>query len=377
MTSYEIQIIINEFFDQRKKNYLLETVESMSQMFLTLIRANVELYLSKPKFDKSEPTVTEQIKFIEAEIRKLKPRELFRQFDFWEEFFLKIKLWRTSAFFTDISVVMDKNIIGIPLNSLPHDFNNLLNIFSKKYEEFFETPNVENIFSLLKQAHNLHLIFTTIFVVLEDISEKLNIAFIETDSNNQKSLSIFLYPKNSLETFIAKLESLNVIYIELCRLLDVSTAEYPLRVIKIESGSLWIKLFGESKVIALMTELIKEAAGFVYRNFTAEGKPISNTRQVEGIEILLNLESRMKGLGYDTGEIRESITKSAVVIAKKHNILLAGEAKIIVNDETFSVSSATTQLIAERMTNYFVEDNYEDRKLLVEGNSKDGNDETF
>jgi hypothetical protein len=121
-----------------------------------------------------------------------------------------------------------------------------------------------------------------------------------------------------------------------------------LRVIKVESGSLWAKLLGESKVIALMTDLIRSGVGFIYRNFTKEGKLTSIPMSVEEIESVLTLEQRMRESGLDTTDMRESIRISGVVIAKQLNNLLSGEATVTINNQIHSVGSEMEKLFIEQ-----------------------------
>jgi hypothetical protein len=67
-----------------------------------------------------------------------------------------------------------------------------------------------------------------------------------------------------------------------------------------EVGSLWLKIFGESKVIALLTRLIETGAGYLYRRFTTEGKIASIPRQVESVEAILRLTETLQEMGIDT-----------------------------------------------------------------------------
>jgi hypothetical protein len=47
--------------------------------------------------------------------------------------------------------------------------------------------------------------------------------------------------------------ALEQLYSLTAELLDVSPAEFPLTITHLEVGSLWIKLFGQSKVISMVT----------------------------------------------------------------------------------------------------------------------------
>jgi hypothetical protein len=82
----------------------------------------------------------------------------------------------------------------------------------------------------------------------------------------------FSFPQFHNKELIAKLVAVETLYDELSRLLNVSTSEYPLEITKMEVGSWWIKIFGESKIIALLTSLIETWIAYLHRNYTQEGK---------------------------------------------------------------------------------------------------------
>ncbi len=110
-----------------------------------------------------------------------------------------------------------------------------------------------------------------------------------------------------------------------------------------EAGSLWLKLFGESKVVTLLTRLIETGVGYLYRRFTNEGQIASIPRQVESVEAVLRLSETLREMGIDTTEVKENLQKSAVVISSKLNDLLIGSSPIKVNDRDFSVGDAVTE----------------------------------
>jgi hypothetical protein len=140
----------------------------------------------------------------------------------------------------------------------------------------------------------------------------------------------------------------------------VSKSQYPLQVIKIESGSLWIKLFGESKVITLLTSLIESAAKFFYRNFTNEGKITSLPRNVEAIEAILSLTKKLEAEGIDTSATKDNLQKAAVKISAQLNELLLKEPSIEVDGKKYSV--------AETMQDKYLLEGQ--RLLLDEGDRK-------
>jgi hypothetical protein len=113
----------------------------------------------------------------------------------------------------------------------------------------------------------------------------------------------------------------------------------PLKIGKIESGSLWVKLFGESKVVALLTRFIEEGAEYLYRKFTIEGQISTIPRKIEVLDKVIGLRSSLQENGIDTAGLDDHIAKSGAIIGKDLNILLARQSSVRVNGRLTSVSN--------------------------------------
>jgi hypothetical protein len=155
----------------------------------------------------------------------------------------------------------------------------------------------------------------------------------------ERELTVLLANETDVSGFTRKLEALYEIYEELCSLLNVPLTSYPLRIGRIESGSLWAKVFGESRVIGLMIGLIESATHYFHRNFTKEGKIANIPRSVEAVDALLGLRERLEKQGLYTGELDNHISKSSILVAQKLSGLLAGEPNVTVNGIHLSVGA--------------------------------------
>src|SRR6266478_6015777 len=96
-------------------------------------------------------------------------------------------------------------------------------------------------------------------------------------------------------------------------------------------------MFGESKVIGLLTSLIQSGASYMHRNFTNEGKIEAIPKKVSAVEEVLKLTEKLSANGIDTKAIQENIQKSAVIISQELNTLLAREPNVTINGESYSV----------------------------------------
>ena len=80
-------------------------------------------------------------------------------------------------------------------------------------------------------------------------------------------------------------------------LLHVSVAEYPLRVRKIESGSLWVEIAGEATTVGILASLLLRGARYLHRGFTVEGKRERIPKQVDAAEHVFRLRDQLRRAG--------------------------------------------------------------------------------
>lgn len=236
-----------------------------------------------------------------------------------------------------------------------------LNFFIERYETFLHDTSKENVLSIIETAADLKKSLHAYLRLGSTVR-----VFLDREESFKKEgyakLSLLLSEETSYKNLLNKLIALDQLYNETCNLLGVSSAEYPLQVAKMEAGSLWLKIFGESKVIALLTRLIESGVAYLYRAFTNEGKIASIPKKVESVEAVLRLSENLQEMGIDTTAVKENLQKSAVLISSHLNDLLAGSPSIKVNDQNFSVGDA----VAEKYLT-------ESRRLLIDkGQETDG-----
>lgn len=217
--------------------------------------------------------------------------------------------------------------------------------FAELYGSYLSTKVPTIAYKLVFSARQLELELNTTFDLLASVRSTL--VPEEIPNNSESAISIILPEQFSLKSFANRLIALQTIYSELCNLFNVSEIDSPLRIQKVESGSLWALLFGNTKVTEFMAEAIKSTASFVYRNFTTEGKISSIPMKVEAIDSLLGLTKRLEEEGINTSEIRPNIEKSAIKISKEISTLIEGQSKITVNKSTLSINAEVEKMLIE------------------------------
>ena len=142
-----------------------------------------------------------------------------------------------------------------------------------------------------------------------------------------------------------KLNSLQVVYTEACLIFRVNENTYPLKLSKIESGSFWTRVFGESKVIEFVTWFFKNSIRFLHRNYTLEGKLERIPSDVRILDKQLGLYKKLKETLPEKrykelieGQA-ETLAKATVIIAKHTQNLLERETRLKIDGEMFELNS--------------------------------------
>ena len=270
----------------------------------------------------------------------------------------EIKLNRPKRIFNSIRALREALVLlGLEVSSeeaTPDaNINSYLNSFENAYEKFIDSYSSYSTLHLVNTGtlllHSLLSLQEVCNLMLESLEDHYH------SENSDGYLSILLDSDHTYEDFVIKLEALYSLYSEACRLLSVSESDFPLRIIKVESGSIFIKVFGNSKVIELISSLIKDATSFLYRTKTTEGKITSIPKSVEAIEEVLKLREKLHQQGIEVPGLDEEIAKSSVVVASKLSKLLEGESLVKLNGEILQIDGYKTQKVLEGKKPYLLE----------------------
>lgn len=253
------------------------------------------------------------------------------------KFFLTIEKLQS-----DISKVKE---YGFYETQLLDEIYSSLEEFSHIYETYIDSYTPQAASKMVLKAHSLVALFDG---VKKGLTFYLgNIEKTITSSNDVRELSIVLSSSMNLSEFILKLKAIEGIYSELCMLLNISTTDYPIEILKIESGSLFAKILGNNKVIGLLSKFLESGAHYIYRNYTKEGKLISLPKKAESIESILSLRSNLTKQGIDASEMDDHIQKASVTIAKELNIIISGEPEVTINNTTLSIGNEVQKQLIE------------------------------
>ncbi|MFL6333799.1 MAG: hypothetical protein ACJ754_10855 [Pyrinomonadaceae bacterium] len=232
-----------------------------------------------------------------------------------------------------------------------------------KFQEMFETLiKKDRPFDLVRFALSATQLYVSISATY-DLAQSVRAALYSRPEiqPEEDSLTIHFSSSDTSQNVAYKILAINEIYMELCVLLDVSAAEHPLRLARIDAGTWWGVFIGRGRVIKLVGDLIKSAIGFVHRNFTDEGRLDSIPRQIEAAERVLGFSEKLQEAGVDTTAIKDQLQKATFSIAAKLNILVIDEATLEVNDEKFSVAQGVERKFLQESK----------KRLLGEGDERE------
>jgi|GEM_PF-3933155 len=216
----------------------------------------------------------------------------------------------------------------------------LLEQFEEKYQDFLDDYSTSNLFKITESAKNIDVTIRSLSSLIFSIISNLQAGYQE---NLPGTLSLFIDCDDNYGEFVARLSSLQQIYSIICKLLQVSEDEFPLQIIKIESGSWWVKVFGEPRVIKIIEGIVKDTTGFFYRKYTTEGKIASLSPKKEKLEEFIGLTKKLEEAGIDTNQMKEEIEEASVLLVREFQVLLAESSGIDVNAELLIVENRNEQ----------------------------------
>ena len=156
------------------------------------------------------------------------------------------------------------------------------------------------------------------------------------------SLELAFDDEATVEFVIERLRSLQRLYTAVCRLAGVSTSRFPLTVQQLEAGSLWLKLFGESRIIAVCSKVIDAAIRHLYRHHTREGQVAEIPNQIKLLEASLELSRKLEEAGIDATEIRSEVAEATLEVVASLRALVRNTDSISIGKSRHRLRSRPT-----------------------------------
>ncbi len=193
--------------------------------------------------------------------------------------------------------------------------------------------------------------------------------YLETNyeiNENEKVFLIQLHNKDmTLQEITSCIQIIDSLYERACNMFKISTQDFKLKPIKLESGSLLEKVFGHEKIFDFLDDLLNRTIGFIYRNYTNEGKIKGQTNKIDLMKEQLNLIEMCEQHGIDTTEAKETFEGNLNAMCHDVCKLTTKSQRITVNERTYDQEQELNERFLEEFNMIGIE---ETKKVVLKSN---------
>jgi hypothetical protein len=244
------------------------------------------------------------------------------------------------------SLQVAENLIEVHKDNLPNDLINLMmqylseiNSILDEIDNFKYRNNlnsVQTIYSLGYVIHTSKISITSYKTSLGNFKTLMSHQY--EPNENERILEISFYSDNILLQAHALISGmLDIIYNELCNILNIPSNEYPLKIIIVHSGSDDFTLLGNSKVFSFLELVLSNSGKYFYENYTKDGEFKKLSAQFNDIANKLKIMKELELLGIDISESNESLQKSLLYIARALEENLRFQYKMEINGNEYKI----------------------------------------
>lgn len=253
------------------------------------------------------------------------------------------------------------NSSSISLEEEKNKIINLLDEYDKVTSiiyEYVRTRNNSIIVELLNKVTSIVNAYDKFIQSYKNIKEFM----LKTENKaevkeTEKLLILHFYDEHiEIEDYISNFKSINESYGIMCEIFHISSNDYKLRVLKIESGSLFEKFLGAEAAIEALSFLIKKITEWVFSKFTFEGQVLRHKQILDLITQDLEIRAKYKELGFEIGLDNEEIVKRHYQVVKSIAKLIGRTTKVKIDDKEFSLEDHLKQKYLEESKTLFLKE---------------------
>lgn len=263
-----------------------------------------------------------------------------------------------------IKSIENKDIINNEANGIFVNILNNLMESCKRVYEYLSLSDYDQRISVYELIEYLKELLDNI-KFLRNINTQMNLfnSYIEGEYELKEAEDTFLiqfHNKNmSIKEITDCIEIINSMYERLCGMFEVSTSDFLLKPIKLESGSLLEKLIGCGKVFDFLKDLLNRSIEFIYRNYTNEGKIKGESNKIDLLKQGIDITNICEEHGIDTSKAKETLEANLNALCQDIYKLTAKSNKITINDKTYDKEKEISKKVIE-----------EARKLTIESSKE-------
>lgn len=274
---------INEtFYNKNEIITFLEKIASLNPNYVDLCVGLRESYVASnanATFSKINPVIT---KLFDLERSTLK----------------SIREYKPRIIVTELNELKDElnkaKILNGKLNSfLDEDIQKLIDYHTDAYSE----KDFREIFTFVSFTSHFVEKLDKVKFISEIFLENLKLEPLTIPKNNLLFEIQIVSELDNLKNFSFFILFLDKFYQDLCRSFELHYEDFPLSIIKIESGSIWTKLFGNENIINLIKDFIFGIGGYIRDLQTGQIKKEQFKNKIEQAGLVLDLIKKAYEIG--------------------------------------------------------------------------------
>lgn len=228
----------------------------------------------------------------------------------------------------------DLEVSSVTADELADELSAQTENFLAHYKRYLIARDYSTSFDLILLAHEMHPLFSGLGAASELAVE----SFGGPDLVSGAELEIYSSSKiEEVDEYVKILIAFRDIYAVIAKLLGVDSSYEPLRVSKIESGSLLLKLKGAADVVRFMAQVIRRAVKYGAMHHSLTGRIENLPRAVDAVASVLQLRESLAKSGIDISGMDAEIESAGLKIAKHANLLMTRLDDIGLNGEILTV----------------------------------------
>lgn len=325
MHSYELSLQLETISMQLKNdNFLVMTLEQFSKTYIAIMPE-----VSKVIGVKEEGIAAQDVVSLNNQAKSQLKRAIIE--------FKKIQLMTLTREIHQLDEILQRFYLPGTERTL-HELQQQLMKFAQSYEEYTREYSLSLALQMLSEAYSLYMSIIALRQILIEIQSHLQ-KYFEIPENMMR-LKLFWEVEMDFYEFSQKMYALQAIYQELAVFFRVSTEQYPLKIIKIESGCPTLTdVFGHAKIVELIADTIKSVFRFMRRKYTDEGKKEVLREDLTTLSLFVDFQKKAETLGLNVSAMDAYIQNSGIVLMQKYAALIAGQPVLEINNERLSVEN--------------------------------------
>lgn len=270
------------------------------------------------------------------EINKYEPYDLFTEIQSLINSFEEIEIFKISS-----------------KQSIETDIKTLVNLQTQA----FSVKKFTEIFSFISFCNQFLNKLERYKYTSEIFLEKLDLTDIELPTENQLIDIQIINSNKNLDEFSSFLTFIDKLYQDLSKAFVIHYSEFPLTIVKIESGSIWSKLFGHEKLIDLIKELLFGIGRYIRDLQTGVIDREKFENRISKAGLVLDLMNKAKEYGVDEKNnvllekvFNQSVIEIARLIPKSTTEIIIDDKRILnLNDiETKAIEGKNPRMLKSK-----------------------------